>query len=221
MDYLQIIGGSIIRSSDCESLFNGVHYGFKTPAELKEKLSGRDWENGNWSDFRRFSPYAKIFTLAVGLALRDSSIAFMPEQRVGVLLSDDFEHESDQVAYFEDYVEGGRELGRSSLFVHTLPTSAAVDASVCFGLRGPLLYVHGEDDIWGEMLSMATDVIFNGNAEIMILCYRSADTLVCLVLSSGGSTEIRWKPQSTPEAIFEFARKHSKGNANENIADIK
>lgn len=221
MNHLQIIGGSIIRSSECESLFSPVHCSFKTPAELKEKLSDRTWETGNWSDFRRFSQYAKVFTLAVGLALRDSGIAFLPKLTVGVLFSDDFEHESDQTAYFADYVEGGRELGRSSLFVHTLPTSAAVDASVCLGLRGPLLYIRDENDAWSELLNTAADLISNGNAEIMILSYRCADILVCLALSSGGGTELNWAAQATPEAIFEFARKQSKGKANENTADIK
>ncbi|MEI6054483.1 MAG: hypothetical protein WCR55_00375 [Lentisphaerota bacterium] len=221
MNYSRIIGGSLIRSCECESLFNGVHYNFKTPAELKEKLSDKDWENGNWSNFRRFSIHAKVFALAVGLALRDSKIRFAPEPIVGLLVADDFEHEYDQEAYFADYIEGGRELGRSSLFVHTLPTSAAVDASICLGLRGPLLYIRDERDVWKELLNTASDLISSNNAEIMVLSYRSADTLVCLAISSGGKAQINWTAQSTPEAIFEFARKHSKGNPNENTADIK
>lgn len=221
MDHLQITGGSLISSCECQSLFTGVNHSFKTPAELKEKLSDSSWQSGNWSDFRRFSPHAKLFALCVGLALRDSGIDFMPKQTVGVLTADDFEHESDQTAYFEDYVEGGRELGRSSLFVHTLPTSAAVDASICLGLRGPLLYIRDERNVWKELLNTASDLISSGNAEIMILSYRSFDTLLCLALSSGGKTELNWAAQLTPEAIFEFARKHSKRKTNENTADIK
>ena len=85
MDYLQITGGSIIRSSDCESLLGGVHSSFNNPGELKEKLSAGDWKNGNWSYFRRFSPDAQVFTLAVALALRDGGIKFLPELTVGVL----------------------------------------------------------------------------------------------------------------------------------------
>ncbi len=211
MDHLQITGGSIIRSSDCESLLGGVHSSFNNPGELKEKLSAGDWKNGNWSYFRRFSPDAQVFTLAVALALRDGGIKFLPELTVGVLAADDFEHEADQAAYFTDYIEGGRELGRSSLFVHTLPTSAAVDASVCLGLRGPVLYIRGENNIWGELLNTASDFIANGDAEIMILSYRSADTLVCLTLSAGGNTNLSRTAQATPEAIFAFAREQLKG----------
>lgn len=207
MDHLQIIGGSIIRSSDCESLHNVAHCSFNNPGELKEKFSDGDWKNGNWSYFRRYSPDAQFFTLAAGLALRDSGIKLVPEQTVGLLAADDFEHESDQVAYFTDYVEGGRELGRSSLFVHTLPTSSVVDASVCLGLRGPLLYIRDENNIWSELLNTAGDFIASGDAEIMLLSCRSANTLVCLALSAGGSTAISRTVPAAPAAIFEFARK--------------
>jgi len=213
MDHLQIIGGSIIRSSDCESLRNGAHCSFNNPGELKEKLSDAGWKNGNWSYFRRFSPDAQLFTLAAGLALLDSGIKLAPEQTVGLLAADDFEHESDQAAYFADYVEGGRELGRSSLFVHTLPTSSAVDASVCLGLRGPLLYIRDENDIWGGLLSAAGDFIAGGDAEIMLLCRRRANALVCVALSAGGSAAMSRTAQAAPEAIFEFARKAVEGKS--------
>ncbi|MFA6104758.1 MAG: hypothetical protein WCV67_19910 [Victivallaceae bacterium] len=206
MDHLQITGGSIIRSADCESLLSGVRYSFNNLGELKDKLSDADWKKGNWSYFRRFSPDAQFFTLGAGLALRDSGIKFVPELTIGLLAADDFEHESDQSAYFSDYVEGGRELGSSSLFVHTLPTSSAVDASVCLGLRGPLLYIRDESNIWGELLNTAGDFIASGDAEIMLLSYRMANTLVCLTLAAGGSAPISRTAQATPDAIFEFAR---------------
>lgn len=220
MKHLQIIGGSLIRSSQCEALCHGQHYTFKTPVELKEKLSDSSWQKGNWSDFRRFSPHAKLFTLATGLALRDSKIEFMPELIVGILSSDDFEHESDQTAYFEDYVEGGRELGRSSLFVHTLPTSAAVDASVCLGLRGPTLYIRNESDIYGELLNTASNIIFGGNADVMIISYHSCDALLCLALTSGGNTHLELSGKMSPESIFEFVRNNPKGRVHENTAHI-
>lgn len=211
MAHLQIIGGSIVRSSDCTSLLNGVRYSFNNPGELKEKLSGADWQNGDWSYFRRFSPDAQLFTLASALALRDSGIKFFPEQTVGLLVADDFEHEAGQTAYFADYVEGGRELGRSSLFVHTLPTSTAVDASVCLGLRGPLLYIRDENDIWSELLNTAGDFVAGGNAEIMLLSYRRGDILVCLTLAAGGNSDTGMVLPATPEAVFEFFRKIVEG----------
>ncbi len=221
MDHLQITGGSIIRTSECESLLGEVRYSFNNPGELKEKLSGAGWENGNWSYFRRFSSDAQLFTLGAGLALRDSRIKFIPEQTAGLLVADDFEHESDQAAYFDDYVKGGRYLGRSSLFVHTLPTSAAVDASVCLGLRGPLLYIRDEDDIWGGLLNAAEDFISRGDAEIMLLAYRRGAAMICMTLSAGGSAALYRTVQAVPEAIFESARQQSKEKANANTADLK
>ncbi|MFA7232308.1 MAG: hypothetical protein WC071_13635 [Victivallaceae bacterium] len=210
MNHLKIMGGSIIWPADCEALFNGVRCNFSSPGDLKQKLSDNDWENGNWSNFRRFSPDAQIFTLGAGLALRDAGISFVPELTVGLLTADDFEHESDQTAYFVDYLEGGQTLGRSSLFVHTLPTSAAVDASVTLGLRGPVLYIRDEYDVWNELARTAGDFIANGDAEIMLLSYRSVDTLVCLVVSTGENAELCWPEQAAPDAIFAFARQQPK-----------
>ena len=221
MDHLQITGGSIIRSSECESLRDGARYSFNNPGELKEQLSGGDWKSGNWAYFRRFSPDAQLFTLAAGLALRDSGIEFKPEQNVGLLAADDFEHESDQAAYFADYVAGGREMGRSSLFVHTLPTSAVVDASVCLGLRGPLLYIRDEDDIWGGLLNAAADFITGSDAEIMLLSYRRAGTLICLTVTAGGNAAMHRTAQTAPEAIFASARQQLKEKADANTADIQ
>lgn len=210
MHNLQIIGGSIIGLSECKSLSEKLNYTFGTPFELKEKLSEKRWKNANWSNFRRYSPHAKLLTLAVSVALSDCGIEMENGLTIGILVSDDFEHEEDQSSYFRDYVEGGRYLGGSSLFVHTLPTSAAVDASLSLGLRGPLMYIRNGNDIWGELMNTAGDFISNGDAEIMVISHRRVDTTVCLVLSAGHESDLSFGTISDPERVFEFAGRQLK-----------
>ena len=70
-----------------------------------------------------------IFLAPDRLLLTEISIIISKSFRSGtfrcsILTGDNFEHKRDQLKYFKDYIEGGRKLGHSSLFVHTLPTSA-------------------------------------------------------------------------------------------------
>lgn len=207
MAHLQITGGSIIRPDACESMIDGAVYRFESPTALKDQLADESWNKGNWASFRRFSRDAQLFTLAAGLALRDAGIDFMPRQVVGLLTADDFEHEADQAAYWMDYVGGGREMGSSSRFVHTLPTSAAADASVTLGLRGPLLYIRDEDNVWGELWNAAADFVTGGDADLLLLSCRRKDAMTCLVVApAGGVSPLHWPDQTDPQTVFSFAR---------------
>ena len=77
-------------------------------------------------------------------------------------------------------------MGRSSLFVHTLPTSAAADASVCLQIGGPLLYSRDDAGIWTGLLITAADLLAEENIDAIITACRSGESLLCLVLAKSG-----------------------------------
>ena len=76
------------------------------------------------------------------------------------------------MAYFQDYVSGGRKLGRGNLFIYTLPTSPAAEAAIHFGLAGPLLYV-------GRSVSAPVDALQDS---VGILADRLAGVVLCVLV---------------------------------------
>jgi 3-oxoacyl-[acyl-carrier-protein] synthase II len=66
--------------------------------------------------------------------------------RVGIVAHDPEGSERANRAYFSDYIQSGRVLGRGQLFVYTLPTSVAAECAIACHLTGPLLYVADSGD---------------------------------------------------------------------------
>ena len=56
------------------------------------------------------------------------------------------------IYYFRDFISFGEMAGRANLFVYTLPTSPLGEASVHFGLTGPLLFTDSS-----SLANMITD----------------------------------------------------------------
>ncbi len=183
----EIIGGCLINNHCLHTLCGGGKIVFESPGLLKRDLEKAGRLPGKWDHFGRFSPDAQLFCIGCAMALEDAGIiTATARKRSGILVADNFEHESDQHTYFKDYVDAGRSMGRSSLFVHTLPTSAAADASVCLQIGGPLLYSRDDAGIWTGLLITAADLLAEENIDSIITACRSGESLLCLVLAKSG-----------------------------------
>ena len=129
-----------------------------------------------FKNFGRFDEDSKRICLAVALALQDCGVRNNgPVHDTGLLISNPAGATGANAAYFRDYVDGGRKLGRANLFIYTLPTSPIAEAAIHFGLSGPLLYVGRLRADPDSALNDCVDIVADGQAAAM-LCILTAET---------------------------------------------
>ena len=136
-------------------------------------------------NFARFDQASKLVTLSVALALYDAGITYTKEkkQNIGILgMSPDGAFASN-LAYFKDYVEAGRKLGRGNLFIYTLPSSPLAEAAIHFGLQGPLLYIKSAEKPKERLLAQAQLMIQNKEAQEMLAVDFSSTEVICHFIS--------------------------------------
>lgn len=64
---------------------------------------------------------------------------------------------SSDLKYYRDFLEFGGTAGRANLFLYTLPTSPLGEASVHFGLTGPLAFISEPGRPLGALLDAVSD----------------------------------------------------------------
>jgi len=93
--------------------------------------------------------------------------------------------------YFRDYVEHGRTLGRGNLFIYTLPTSGLGEVAIALGLSGPCMFAHDAKNPTAGLCRIGGQLLADGEAQVILGIYSSADAAVCLNLHRGsGVTEM-------------------------------
>jgi hypothetical protein len=192
MSTLKIIGGCLIDAVGFALYNTETVERFESFSSLRGRLADENRLSGKWNVFSRFTPAAKQFCMACALALDDAALVgtdALPLPRCGIVVCDNFEHEEDLSGYYRDYLAGGKQLGRSSLFVHTLPTSAAADASVCLGLGGPILYWRDDDAPLEGLISAAAGMLADGSANQIIAGMRDGERVLCMVLALAGGID--------------------------------
>jgi 3-oxoacyl-(acyl-carrier-protein) synthase len=136
-------------------------------------------------NFARFDQASKFVTLSVALVLYDAGITYTKDkkQNIGILgMSLDGAFTSN-LAYFKDYVEAGRKLGRGNLFIYTLPSSPLAEAAIHFGLQGPLVYIRSAEKPRERLLAQAQLMIQNKEAQAMIAVDFSSTEATCYFIS--------------------------------------
>jgi len=138
----------------------------------------------------RFNAATHMACDAAALALRDAGLDAAAGQTsdIGLLASTPDGCAEANRAYFADYLAGGRRLGRGNLFIYTLPTSAAAEAAICFGLRGPLLYAAPAAAPAPALLSMAAGMLTRGEAGVMLALIAEAAAGACFVLAPAAAS---------------------------------
>ncbi len=103
--------------------------------EIEERYPG-DW---NLENFRRASVQAKLAMLGAIAAVYGSGVDLETLAVYGV---DGDGTREENSAYWADYLENGRELGRGSLFVATLASTPAAEAAIAIGAHGGVCYYY-------------------------------------------------------------------------------
>lgn len=104
--------------------------------------------------------------------------------RVGVVAFDREGSGAANRAYFTDYVETGRVLGRGQLFVYTLPTSVAAECAIACRLTGPLLYVAEPDGGDGCALQAARGLLADALADAVVMLHVTPEAARAFVVTA-------------------------------------
>ncbi len=119
----------------------------------------------------RFNHSSRLAILSIALALHDANIKYSKDnkQDIGILGTSADGALDSNLAYFRDYAQAGRKLGRGNLFIYTLPSSPLAEAAIHFGLQGPSLYMRHSEKPEESLLHQAESMVKNKEAGAMLI----------------------------------------------------
>lgn len=144
-------------------------------------------------NFGRLDDISRMTCCAAALALKDAGVEYGPEvkQDTGIIGTNRTGSLQTDVAYFRDYIAGGRKLGRGNLFIYTLPSSPLGEAAIHLGLRGPLMYTADANASIGFVIKTAADMIQRGEAEAMLAGFAEEKEAVYFMLCRAGKSGVK------------------------------
>lgn len=154
-------------------------------------------------NFGRFPASVRETCAACGLAFRAAGVDYARGARLpmGLIAAGYGATLVANRAFFCDYADSGRVMGRGNLFIYTLPTSPIAEASIHFGLVGPVLYLEADTAPFAELLHGARRMMQAGQAQTMGLIWQGGGTTLCALLSDGS----RMPPALACESVLEQA----------------
>jgi len=184
---IKTLGVGWINKNKCGLRRKGLTYKYEDLKSLYFLLKGKGILNSPVENFSRFDQASKLTSLAVGLALYDAGIVYGQgkKREIGILAANRNGSLEAQAAYFKDYIDNGRILGRGNLFIYTLPSTPLAEAAIHFGLSGPLLYLNlfnNPKDT--KLIEYAQEIITLGQAEKMLVLSFSDQKTTCFVLEA-------------------------------------
>jgi 3-oxoacyl-[acyl-carrier-protein] synthase II len=145
--------------------------------------AGKDWRH-----YGRFDLPTRLVCHAVHLALQDAGYGrdrACPDGS-GLIGTGDVGTLAANLAYYRDYCAHGKVLGRSNLFLYTLPTSSLAEAAIHFRLRGPLFFLAaGPDGDLSAAFCAADDVLAAGAVPCMLVCDAAPTAAIVHVIEGG------------------------------------
>ncbi len=135
-------------------------------------------------NFSRFDTISKTTCFCAALALKDAGISYSADQKkdIGILGANESGCFESNIIYFKDYIESGRILARGNLFIYTLPSIPLAEASIHFGLSGPLLHLFFNEKRIPSLLSFAGDSITEGETPSILAVSAEETDAICFVL---------------------------------------
>lgn len=122
------------------------------------------------ANYGRFDKASQVTCLTVGLALNALGLQQDGQKhRIGLIgFGTEGSLETD-IRYFQDFLEFKETGGRSNLFIYTLATSALAEASIYFGLMGPLFYLGNPAHSFDEAVLSASVILDDAEADQIIV----------------------------------------------------
>jgi hypothetical protein len=154
-------------------------------------------------NYGRFDLPTRLVCHAVHLALQDAGYGAQrpcPDGS-GLIGSGDVGTLAANLAYYRDFCDHGKVLGRSNLFVYTLPTSPLAEAAIHFRLRGPLLFLGlGHDGDLDPAVHAAEDFLAGGAVPCMLVCDATPTAALVHVIEPGTGSHGRGKGAASAAA---------------------
>ncbi len=169
---------------DANACGNRLNGRLELPGGIRSPAASGLWARppAKWG---RFDDATRATCLACELALRDAGLGDRAVPGTGIVVSSPAAAIPASQAYFQDYLAGGRQLGRSNLFMYTLPTSPAAEAAIHFGLAGPLLFAGFETDPLPNLSALASSFCQTGEAPVMLAVLEDGGRAVAWLLTGG------------------------------------
>ncbi len=135
-------------------------------------------------NFGRFDAISKMTCFSTALALKDAGISYSSKhkQDIGIFGANKTGCLESNLNYFQDYIESGRILARGNLFIYTLPSIPLAEASIHFGLSGPLLHLLFNEKRIPSLLSFVGDSITGGETPSILAISAEETDAICFVL---------------------------------------
>lgn len=180
-----VVAGALINLSTAETLYSGKRLaGFDTLLQLKSLMEQEDWiPQGDLEDFRRGSDSVKLGQLCALLAASEFG---GNTEKTAIVGWNGNGCSANNALYWRDYVENGRELGRSALFVATLPTTPICEAAITLGIKGSVFYLKTIPST-GVLLDELEGLFQRANID-RILVLEIIDGEACALLLESGSS---------------------------------
>ncbi|MDH5677133.1 MAG: hypothetical protein OEZ28_00780 [Nitrospinota bacterium] len=156
-------------------------------------------------NFGRLDAASKATCYSVALALEDAGLAqpLACGEGVGIIGAGQAGCARSDVRYYKDYIDSGRASGLSNFFIYTLPSSPVSEASIHFGLQGPLLYTGGTENIFAGCAALAMELIENQEASVMLAGESGPEGALFMVLAARSSMEqAPWRSGAETMAIL-------------------
>ena len=182
---INICGIGWIDKEGYGSVMNGMRFNYKD-SSTGRTLSVKEIFSYPFKNFGRLDNISRLTCCAVALALKDAGIKYSPDhkQDIGIICTNKSGSLQSDIHYFRDYIESGRTLSRGNLFIYTLPSSPLGEASIHFGLQGPMLYVTSADKSLQTALDTASEMILLDESPAMLAGLAEEDKAVYFVLAA-------------------------------------
>jgi 3-oxoacyl-(acyl-carrier-protein) synthase len=156
--------------------------------------------------FGRLTTDSRLGLCAASMALRATPWQASSDREIGIVSSSPDGCLRDHQAYFQDYVESGRTLGRGNLFIYTLPTSVAGEIAIALTLTGPCMFVQDDVQPLTALVRHAQRLVADGEADGMLALYSDPQAALCFAIDAGERDDTILKlladPQSTPSGLI-------------------
>ena len=135
-------------------------------------------------NFFRFDAISKLSAISIALALFDAKMTYWPgkKQDISILGTSTSGALEANLAYFNDYIDNGRNLARGNLFIYTLPSSFLAEAAIHFGLTGKLLYLGFTTNTETKSLKYALNMLKTEIHKTIILVNAGPKAATCYIL---------------------------------------
>jgi 3-oxoacyl-[acyl-carrier-protein] synthase II len=143
---------------------------------------------GGYRNWGRVAPQARRLACALEAGFAELRLDGQARRRAGwgIFGMNTAGCHAENTAFFRDYVENGRSLARGGLFVHTLPSTPVAEASIHFGLRGPVCHFVDPALDFSRLVDWACATMAEEGVAGMVVVSIEDDLALCAFLRAAG-----------------------------------